>query len=65
MKIIPFNNWLNSINSPTVMLGRLKPNVGTPLEDSLVLLKTELLSHKLERSSKKVIFDFYLGLAAT
>ena len=47
------------------MLGRLKPNVGTPLEDSLVLLKTELLSHKLERSSKKVIFDFYLGLAAT
>ena len=32
-------NWLNSISSPTVMLGQLNPNVGTPLEDRFGFLK--------------------------
>ena len=34
-------NWLNSINSNTVMLGQLKPNVGTPLADRLGSLETK------------------------
>ena len=34
-------NWLNSISSPIVMLGQLKPNVGTPLQDRLGLLETK------------------------
>ena len=38
----PFSQWLNSISYPTVMLGQLKPNVGTPLADRLELLKQNL-----------------------